>query len=336
MKVKFLLIFGLLWLLPAAFPAAGQSPLSLQLLEADSSNFPEVTIDAAVRRNDIPQPGLAAANFAVFEDTGSEDRLTRVTEISAEPGLAISLVFDVDPTVDRSSFRPMQEWAQLVLDQIDTGNPNGPASHLLEVRASSGKVLSPFNNDLVAAKNGIRQMVIEDFNERNLNQTLNDALSADTQGRRQVVLLVGAGGDVLAINPVIDRALQKDTVINTVSFSGRADPTYLSTLAESTRGQFFNNPGNVSPTEIAASLFPNFQTLYRLTFLSGLHQTDQNQHTATVLAAADGAQSQQTIAYTFPQNGLRRAFNSLPLLWAYTLILGIAIIFLITRLFRLA
>jgi hypothetical protein len=134
----------------------------------------------------------------------------------------------------------------------------------------------------------------------------------------------------------LDRALQKDATINTVAFSDSADPTYLSTLAGSARGQYFSNPDGVTAIEVAASLFSNFNTFYRLTFQSRLHQTDQTEHTATVLANIDGSQLQSSTGFVFPQTGVRPAFNSLPMLWAWTIILSVALIFLVVRLFRIA
>jgi hypothetical protein len=242
------------------FSAKAQAPVSLDIDQLDATGFPEVWLDVTVRKNGIIRHGLHPTDFAVFEDNNPQNVLARVEEISTGRGVAISIVFDFDPASDPAMFRPMQEWSQRILDEFELGSPAGITSHIVEIRTSSGKVLTPFTSDAVAAKNGIRQMVVEDMNGRDLNETLLEILKTDTQGRKPAILVIGTGGDVLTLNNVVDRALQKNATINTVAFSDNVDPTYMSNLAGSAGGQYFGNPDSVTATEVAAGLFSNFRT----------------------------------------------------------------------------
>ena len=93
----------------------------------------------------------------------------------------------------------MQEYSQAILNNLNLGRPSDTVSHVVEVRTSGGKVLTPYTQDTTAAKNGIRQMLIEDMQDRQLNDTLIEILDADIEGRKQVVLVVGSGGDFLTM-----------------------------------------------------------------------------------------------------------------------------------------
>ncbi len=334
MKHYLLILLGL-WLLLAGLPVLAQTPLTLDIENLTNAQFPQLTIDVTARENNVAVHGLGPANFTVFEDDNTDNLLTSVEELSNNKGLAISFVFDFDPTGNLALFRPMQEWSQLLLNDFNLGR-NGDVSHVVEVRASSGKVLTPYTSDVIAAKNGIRQMLIEDMNNRRLNETLLDILKQNTAGRRQVIVVIGSGGDVFTVGSVIDRAIQKDAVVHTVTFSTKVDSAYMETLSVNTGGHYFNNPQNVSTANVAANLFNAFQTRYRLTYASRLNQTDTDEHVVRVTVKVNDSQAQAIGNYKFPKRGLVPVFNSLPLLWAWTVILGLTVLLLVVRLYRTA
>lgn len=334
MKRFSLFAVGILVMLALGLPALAQVPLTIDMEELQNNRFPEMTVDVTVRENGVALHGLSPGNFTVFEDDNTDNLLTSMEELSNNKGLAISLVFDFDPTGDRAFFRPMQEWAQLLLNDFNLGQAGDEVSHRVEVRTSSDTVLTPYTTDVIAAKNGIRQMLIEDMQNRQLNETLLDILDQNTEGRQQVIVIFGSGGDVFTVGSVIDRAIQKDAIIYTIAFSDKVDSSYMETVAINTNGQFFNNPQNVSTANVAAQLFGAFQTRYRLGYKSPLYQTDREDHVVRVTVKIGDTQTQAVGSYKFPNRGVALAFNSLPLLWAWTAILGVTVLLLVVRLYR--
>lgn len=277
--VSFLVLLACLFLVTTRI--AAQSPITLEVLPADVSEFPKIKL--IVRARDASGAAVRGLEngFRLQErtDIGSRDEfLPDSVLVSPDSGpVAVSIVLDTRSTATISELNAARDFARLIVETLrEKSNAAGAEQDPIELwlPGQSGSVHIPYEQgDLVTLTNAINQALPVPESSAGLDELLRDIIDRPTpDGRPHVIILVGKIKDVQPqIDPRIlaDLAVANQGVIYTHPVSVDSDESFLRQLADASRGRYI--PTSTTSTDaVISQIWDRFKGQYELTYTSGL------------------------------------------------------------------
>lgn len=276
---RFLLALALL-VLPASPVAAQEQALNAQVMEVDSSDYPNITLyvrvtDSAGR----PVAGLSPGDFTVTED----GQPVAISDFGGAGSSPINTVLVIDRSASMAEAGKIAGARTAALAYIEQmRDADRTAVIAFDERPV---VLTGFTSDTATLADAIRR--IRTGSSTALYDSLIEGvdLLATTSGRHALLLLTD-GRDCLALpcdvpasaaslDQAIAHATEAGIPVQTIGLGERTgdlrggiDEPVLRRIAEATGGEYFYAPGAAELADLYRALSSDMQQEYRLTYRS--------------------------------------------------------------------
>jgi VWFA-related protein len=282
---------------------AQQSPaeLSVRLVEADVSAFPQVALTVTVREaNGVPVPGLDGAAFEVNEDRAPVARPIVGVQPMTNRDLPVGLVLvvDISGSMAGQPLMDAQVAARMLVEQLGEEDEIGFVGFADAVDLDG---LNPAREHPPTADRLMVTALIDGLAAEG-GTPLYDALYKGVQwaqegslGHRAVILLTdgvdeGPGSAVASAETPIQMATGANVPVFTIGLGDEIDGGYLERVARATGGTYQEAPDSEQLPALFLNVPDQLKQQYVLTYESGL-PPDGDTHRVGVSVEVDDQQA---------------------------------------------
>jgi VWFA-related protein len=303
-KRKLALIVMLMLAASIPVPAQAQQPppeLSVRVVEADVSVFPQVALTLTVRdANGVPVPGLDVAALEVNEDGAPDARpIVGVRPMmNRDLPVGLVLVVDISGSMAGQPLADAQAAARALVEQL---GEEDEVAFIAFADAVDLDGLNPAREHPPTTDRGVVTALIDGL-AADGGTPLYDALYKGVQwaqqgslGHRAVILLTDGvdedpGSAVANAETPIQEATLANVPVFTIGLGGEIDAGYLGRVARTTGGTYQEAPDSGRLTPLFLNVPDQLKQQYIVTYESGL-PPDGDTHRVGVSVEMDDRQA---------------------------------------------
>ncbi|MEZ4669827.1 MAG: VWA domain-containing protein [Anaerolineae bacterium] len=273
MKRLFLLLLGVLLLVPAAFVAMQDAPtLRLQITGINRTDFPTVVVNANVFDN-VGQPvlGLGEENFSVVGELVDRMRVVKVENIT-DDSLSFAAVLAID-TSSSMAETPLQRTKEAAISFINLIGPDDPVA--IVTFDTDEQLIQDFTTDKDLLISKINALGYGGRTALYDGGMLAVQTAANSPVPRRAVILLSDGAEYggrssSERSAALGEALRVGVPVYTIGEGFGYDRTYLQELADGTNATFHESPTPDQLLDIYNGLARTLRSQYIITLDSDL------------------------------------------------------------------
>lgn len=278
-------------------PAAAQGGPLLTINQIRAEGLPEVAAYITVSDpSGIPIPGLAEANFEVFEDGEPMPAFTVSAVDQSQESIAAILAIDTSGSMKGQPLEDAKAAAKSFIEDLAAGDQAAVLSFGPKV-----ELLQDFSRDKTSLKAGVEALTAE--GDTALYDAIYDAVGHASRlppGRKMVLILTD--GEDTESSVTLDDAITRARDLNVPVFAvglGRVVADPLKRLAKLTGGRYFEALSSSELTERFRLISDQLRHQYVVSYRS-MTPPDGKEHTLVVKTTYQGEIGQDTRTFVAP------------------------------------